>query len=1032
MARAIPNVFSIAPGFDFARVFVEALLERHLVPVDYRADPFRLADLTLHVPNQRARVLFEQAFAEAFAPGAVILPRIRPLAEPGDPVEKLAGESLVSAESELMLAAARPIPDVLRRFKLLPIVERWRDVVRARPEGTGEAAMREALALAAALGRLIDEMRISGVPLATLASAAPSGYDAAQFDQYWVHSRDFLRIAAEYWPAELAEIGARDEADLRIAGIEAEASRLEGAPDEAVIVAGSTGSVAATARLMRSVSRLERGAVILPGLDHDLASAVWDLVGDREASLATRFAHPQAVLKATLATIGTTREAVTPLGAEPAAQAARNRLIAESLRPAETVDGWRETMAEFEWDAALDGLSVIEAEDEREEGLAIAVAIRQALETPDRRIALVTADRGLARRVCAELTRWSIEATDSAGTRLVETSAGGLLALFLRAAARGDDVSLLAFLRHPALRAGMSAAAFRARVDALELLVMRGRFFLPETRLPERVRHALANPPFRPHPANERIDPECRADLHRFAGLVADALAPFAGDAPTRNLDAFAADLRLILDDLCRDEAGASSLDGAPDAAMLFDLLAEIVAHGGNCRLAPEALAGVLDTFAAERVLPPTFDGHPRVVILGPLEARLVPADLLVLGGMSEGSFPPVAEDDPFLNRSMRLDLGLQAPERRIGQSAHDFAMMTGHAEIILTRARRSGQQPALPSRFLRRLEACIGEARWKALRERGEATLRLARALDQPEAYRPLGPPSVIPNAPRVPEKLTITEIETLRRDPYAIYARHILRLRPLEPLSPEIDNRERGTLLHACLEEYAGREPPRDPEEAMQRLREIGTRHFAPIRHETEIFQFWWRHFLRIIPGFVAFDRRQRDAGRRVLTELRAETEIRLPGGETVRISGKADRLEIDAAGGIEIFDYKSGMSPTKPMIDAGLAPQLPITAALVLGGAFTGIPPRQAVLGFAYVPIGGEDVEPKQAQATESATALARENWARLEKDLTAYASGERAYLSRVAPADRNREGEYDHLARVREWALGLGEDDGEGEE
>ena len=58
-----------------------------------------------------------------------------------------------------------------------------------------------------------------------------------------------------------------------------------------------------------------------------------------------------------------------------------------------------------------------------------------------------------------------------------------------------------------------------------------------------------------------------------------------------------------------------------------------------------------------------------RIHILGLLEARLLDFQLVVLAGLEEGLWPPRAHTDPFLNRSMRADLGMSSPERRIGQT---------------------------------------------------------------------------------------------------------------------------------------------------------------------------------------------------------------------------------------------------------------------------------------------------------------------------------------------------------------------------
>lgn len=1036
MARAVPQVFTLAPGKNFAKLILRALMERRLIDRDFTADPAVMADLVIYVPTQRVRRILEAEFAEALAPRPAILPRIRPLAEPGDPLDRLFSDGAPDGLADIASATIPVIEPIARRFQLLPLIEKWRGLLRKAASGNdtrpgsfpsdafqpgAAASIRESLALADALGRLIDEMRIAGVPLDALESTAPPGYDPSRFDTYWEKTRDFLRIAARYWPEVLSALNARDAMDIRLEAIETEARRLEESdPKTPVLVIGSTGSVAATARLMRAVSRLDYGAVVLPGLDLGLDARGWDAIASQTATLATRFAHPQAALKRVIAEIGIPREAIRPLEAETVPEAARNRAISEALRPAESVDGWRETLQTLDLAAALDGIALVDAADEREEALAVALLMRETLATDAASVAFVTADRGLARRVAIEMRRWDVEVEDSAGVSLAERPAGVFLRLFLRAATMRDGGSILALLRHPLARVGFPADEIEAITDALEILVFRGRHFSPALALPERVRHALASTPSHPHTVAQGIDDATRAKLPELAAALEAAFAPYAPEAPARTISDFVFDLVGVLARLSADEAGASALDPDPDGALLIEMLRDIGANGETCRIAPAGLAGALDLFLAERIVPPSRHGHPRAAILGPLEARLVLADRVIVGGLNEGSFPPIAEEDAFLNRAMRLDLGLQPPERRIGQSAHDFVMLAGNREVIFTRAARAGGQPAIPSRFLRRLEAFAGKDHWSAVAARGERVLRLARLIDEPAGYAPIAAPEPIPSAPRVPGRLSITEIETLRRDPYAIYAKHILRLAPLEPIDPLLDGRERGTLIHACLEAYARSEPPADPELAAQHLREIGAEQFREIQHESELFHFWWQRFVAIIPEFVAFDRARRDAGSRILTEIRGKLPLVLDTGETVTISGKADRIEIDASGRLSILDYKTGTPPGNATIERGLAPQLPITAALAMRGAFEPVPAPTGISEIAHIPIGGQKaVAAKPFAGNTTLDALIEANWQRLERELASLARGEAAYRSRIAPAFRDRDGDYDHLARVREW-------------
>lgn len=1033
MARPVPQVFTISPGTDFVACLVDALLAGRLLPAHYAQEPEALADLTIFVPTQRVRALLRDRLLAATAPRPVLLPRIRALGEPWDPLE----ETLDSLAEPEETGSARPLDPLRRRFLLLPLVSAWhRALARLgghdMPAEAGPHAMRERLALADALGSLIDETIIADLPLDVLARAAPPGYDASRHDIYWEQTRRFLQIAAEAWPGLLAEQGYADAKALRREALDAEARRVHEGAAGAFLLAGSTGSVPVTARLMRAIARHDSGAVILPGLDLELSAANWDLIGNEQASLATRFAHAQSHLKTTLTTIGVPREAVMPLGDPTPALRARNRLISESLGPAETVHLWRETRESRDLAAATEGLIVLEAPDPRREALAIAVLIRETLETPDRPVALVTADRTLALRVQSELKRWGIVIEDSAGLRLRDLQAGQLAILLLRAVEEPVGAHLLALLRHPDLRLGLPESELAGTVTALEMMVFRQRRAAERTGLRRQVEQAFdlaGSGGLAPKPIE-------RSALTAFADRLDAVLAPLRANE-ARPLPALLDSVIEALDALTRPAEGLPLWRSHPSGIQLLGVLDSLRQAAADQTGPGPDLREILRATLAEAVLPAT-GGHRRAAILGPLEARLLSTGRLILGGLNEGQFPPAAREDPFLNRTMRLHLGLTPPERRIGQSAHDFQMLAGHLDLVLSRAQQGGEGPAQPSRFWRRLEALCGAEAWKALRARGETVLALSGQLDETGTVpEPISRPAPIPARPRVPARLSITEVETLRRDPFALYARHLLGLNALNPVDPPIDARDRGNLVHRCLELYAAEEPPTEPAAAEARLRAIGQAVFGEIQADPARHAFWWRPFERLIPAFVAFDRARRNRGFTVLTEQRARFPLVLPTGDSVLIVGKADRVERSPEGQVAIFDYKTGSAtPSNRDLEAGLAPQLPMSAALALRGAFPKLPPSDSVAELAYFGVGdrsrGEPQPILAGRERESSEAI----WHFLLDELTALASGEKGYVSRIHPAKRQGPGDYDHFARVREWdALGGAESedggDGDGE-
>jgi ATP-dependent helicase/nuclease subunit B len=423
----------------------------------------------------------------------------------------------------------------------------------------------------------------------------------------------------------------------------------------------------------------------------------------------------------------------------------------------------------------------------------------------------------------------------------------------------------------------------------------------------------------------------------------------------------------------------------------------------------------------------------PRIAILGLLEARLLDVPLVVLGGLNEGVWPPETETDPFLNRPMRAEIGLPAPERRIGQSAHDFVQALHAPRVVLSRAARLALKETVPSRFWQRLQAVSPAADWAAALERGAAYCRWAKALDQPEAETRPDQPEPRPPAELQPVRFSVTEIETLHRDPYAIFARKILRLDEIEPLAAPPGASDRGEVLHAIVAEFGAKWPKTLPADSETELVGIARRHFAPLMGEPDVAAFWWPRFLAIAQLFIAWE----TARRPLLAQLQFEVQARLPAkladGAEIALTARADRVERSRAGQLRLVDFKSGRYASKKEIKAGFAPQLPLEAAMARRVAFGELPPG-SVESAAYVvlkPGGDALTEIRLEESKDDLAAMAEEQLARLREVLLKYRRGQWGFRSRLKPRSERDIGVYDHLARVKEWSRLAGFDEG-GEE
>ncbi len=749
-----------------------------------------------------------------------------------------------------------------------------------------------------------------------------------------------------------------------------------------------------------------------------------------------------------LASMGIGRGDVEPLGAPAAALAARERFVSEAMRPAETTHLWRERAALLGSDdseAALSGIDVVEASDDREEALAIAVALREALETPGRTAALVTPDRSLAERVAAELARWDVAVEDSAGQALHRSPTGTLARLVAEAAAADFDAgSLLALLHHPACRLGLNGETLARGRAALDVGVLRGTA-LPAglaalaAALPGARRSCASRRARRPQ---KRLGPEDWSAASAVLAALGDAFSGFSRAAHPGEVDltalAVAHEAAFTAVGAPAGGDGGGAFDGPAGAALaaLFD----------SVRDRPSAsLRGTIDDYpaffhrlmAGETARRPG-PAHPRVRILGLLEARLLSADLMVLGGLDEKTWPPEQRGDAFLNRPMREKLGLPSPERRIGQTAHDLAQALGAPHCVLTRAGKRGGDPTVASRFLQRIEAVAGPTAWGEAVRRGSRFLHLARALDHAGTIAAAARPAPVPPSDAIPRELSVTEIETLLRDPYAIYARHVLGLDPLERIGAPADAAVLGTLIHDIIGDFTREARTAYPPDPRARLLEIGRAAFASapeLAGRPDVAAFWWPRFERIAAEMTAWDVARRADGAVVEGEIRGAMPIPIEGDEKgFMLTGRADRIEIGPDGGYRIIDFKTGRVPSVAEVKAGFAPQLPLEAAMARAGAFEGVAGGGSVGELLYVKLGSGSPALKETFVRDTAKGvdaegLAIEHAERLAEVIRAFLTGGRPFASRPHVRFMRQRGDYDHLARVREWSIAGGEDDGE---
>lgn len=971
---AFKGVFGTPLGVDFTAALVAGLDARMA-----NRPPQDMARVEIWVNSGRME---RNLRAHYLRRDAGFLPRIRPI----EAVAHLPDPSgLPKAISDLRLTLE------LARFTAA--------LLDSRPDLAPRAAI---WPLAQSLARLLGEMQEERVSPEVLRDLDMSGHSG-----HWQVSLNFLDILTRYFTSADAPLTQAARLSARIDRLALQWA--EGPPDHPVIIAGSTGSRGATARLMMAVANLPQGAVILPGVDRDMPEALCTELIDGAARLGGLAGqdHPQFRNIAFLRRMGLAPSAIADWAAIPPADAGRNKLISLALRPAPQTDQWlREGPTLPDPRGSMSGVSLLEAETTRLEAQAIALGLRAAV-AANKRAALICPDRDLTRQVTAALDRWGIVPDDSAGVALADTAVGHLLRHVAETLIHGvTGAQMLIVLKHPICHSGGEGRGMHLlRTRDLELYLRRTGQSLPDRALLSawaagRDEDAGAGA-WADWVARCLLDPEPVTSDLPFEAILRQHLARAAhlADGPNAASD-------LSDSALWRGEAGQEA------QKLIAQLHAEADAGGViRARDYTDLLAGILQGQSLRNPVRPQAD----ILIWGAMEARVQGADLVILAGLNEGIWPAAPEADPWLNRALRAAAGLRLPDREIGLSAHDFQQAAAAPEVWLTRSLRVGEAASVPSRWLNRIVNLMqgaseeSRAALDEMKGRGRGWIDLARGLDRPDhPARPAPRPAPCPPVAARPAILSVTQVETLIRDPYAVYARHVLGLYKLPDLTPDPDTADRGNALHKVLEEFTKDYPDTLPEDAVAALLATTQRVLARDVPWPVARRLWAARMARVADWFIEGEVARRRSGQPLAMESAAKWHMQ---GLGVTIKGKADRLDRLSDGSIAIYDYKAGNTPSDKTQDH-FKKQLPIEALMASHGAFTG--QKETIAHVAYIALGSQ--EAKAVAITDEGLAQIE---AGLSKLITHFQRADTGFVSRRAMFDLSYDGDYDLLARYGEW-------------
>ncbi len=960
------NIFNIAQSCSLVDVLAKKFSRI------YADNPLELANVLFLLPNRRACVSLRDAFVRDNGLKPSILPQIVPIADADEDEIFLNG----SANSEVL----RQLPPAIDNYERLFLFTR---LIISKPAeyGLPEMTFAQAFALAQDLAKLMDVFYNEQLSFDGLKNLVPE-----QYAVHWQETLNFLQIISKYWPQILQERGLCDMVNRKNALLKAQAEIWQNnKPSGQIVAAGITALFPGLKQLLKTIKNLPNGEIYFYGLDKQLEDEAWEQADE---------SHPQYELKQLLEFLQISRfevkDAVKPHNA------AREKLVSEMMRPALSTLEWRSLSADSLPSEATENLHLITTEDMGQEASAIAVIMRDTLNTASKTAALVTTDRNLARRVAAELERWQIKIDDSAGKPLHLTPVGIYLRSILEVLeADFSDSSVLALLKSPFIRLNSDLASVRRRVRDYELALRTPAYSGIKKEIPEKLLQDVIL---------------LKQTIRPLAELYANPQADFTALLQTH---------LQVAEALSGSKNGGGDKvlwrgdDGRKAAALFSKVLPQLKVLE---QIDPKQYAAVLTRLMATETVRPLYGTHPRLKILGPIEARFNQYDVVIIGEVNEGVWPVLPSSDPWMSRPMKKDFGMPLPEKAIGVMAADFCQLMCAPEVYLTRAKRVTGTPMNKSRWLLRLETVL-----KAYGKEAETLLdykytSLARLQDTPAVQDKIVVPAPKPPIESRPRLLSASWLERLICDPYSVFAAKILRLKQLDAPDKDLSFADYGNLIHGILEEFNTKFPQELPSDAREQLINIGLNKFQSAEISAELRAFWWPSFLKTVDWVLAQEAICRPDIKQIYNEVEGQMEFAAPAGPFIA-EARADRLNFNKDGSIDIIDYKTGSIRSNKQVHAGYAPQLPIEGLIAASGGFSKNGrkiPTGKVNKLSYWRLGNKITEITE---TDKVLAQTREN---LQKLISAFDFETTPYLARPNPKYVPKYSEYGHLERIKEWA------------
>ena len=980
------GLYTIPSGSGFLKCLAQGLFNK--AETTLGNDEFTLSRMRVLLPTRRACRELRDALMRLSSNKPLLLPKLQSI---GD-VDAEELELYLSGFGDMGHDIPPAISSLERQFLLAKLIQ-------ARDTSLN---VDSALLLAKDLSRLIDTVHTEDLDFSGLTKIVPENLAV-----HWQRTLDFLTIVTEFWPNILKERGQIDPSDRRNRLLKSLATLWQNHPPETpIIAAGSTGSIPSSGELLKVIASLPMGMVVLPGLDLGLDEKSWISITDT---------HPQATMRNLLVRMDKKRKDVILWPECVTIKSPRAELIRAVMLPSDTF-GYNENLP---LKSGLSNLQIVEASHPREEASVIALALREVLENPEQTACFITPDRILARRVMTALHRWGIEVDDSAGGALATTKTATFLVSLLRVIEENfAPLPLLDFLKH-----NYQNLIPADNIEAFEKYILRGS--RPKQGL-QGIRARIEN-------KKDRLSPH----YLKLIDVVVNALEQNFSSVLEIGQTLFP--LNLLCESLIEIAevftSGKEFLWTRPESNAISQFIGTIIAYS---EIAPPMTISMFGAVFRELLIEENYraddEPHRRILILGQLESRLINRDVIILGGLNEGTWPRDTSHDPWMSKPMRVTFGLPSADRGVGLAAHDFAEHLASEKVIITRSLKSGSTATVPARWIQKLRTLLKAEKVENNWAEKNYLLQWARNMDNPLNSIVLSAhiPKPCPPLNSRPQELSATWIEKWMKNPYRVYAEKILKLRLLDVIDKDSTFADRGSFVHDILLDFVRLYPSHLPHNAQDIILQIAKDKLGTMEYIAPHWIYWWPRFEKIVEWFVNEEQEWRKEAIPWIQEEVGHLEIYKNDllDRQFKVTAKADRIDQLKLGGVAVIDYKTGTPPTQIKIKNGTAPQLPIEAYICgKGGYRNSVSEAHHIL---YWKLSGSHAKagevfsfkklniPDIISSAEDGLLELVQSFENVETPYIAQNLTGRLY---------DDEKSYAHLARMAEWASGDDEDENE---